>query len=303
MLTDGRLALAETDEPAPDEGEVLVHVRAVSVNRGELHRLQARRTGWRPGWDFAGELVECGPAVRGFATGDRVFGTVPGGAWAERVAAPVGYVARLPETVSWAQGAALPVAGVTAMRVLSMAARPLAGARVLVTGAAGGVGRLAVQLAAAASARVTAVVGSAERAHGLAALGAHEVTIGLDQIHGGFDLVLESVGGDSLARALSLVEPAGVVVTFGNSSRAETRFRAEDFYYAEAALRGYYFWRDLERRAPAEDLARLVAKVADGSLRLDIGECSSWEHLPEILERLRERRITGKAVLLLGADG
>jgi NADPH:quinone reductase-like Zn-dependent oxidoreductase len=106
MLTNGRLALAATDEPAMGAGDVLVRVRAVSVNRGELHRLEARQAGWRPGWDFAGEVLECGSATGGHTVGDRVFGTVPGGAWAERVAAPAGYLAQLPDTLTFAQGAA-----------------------------------------------------------------------------------------------------------------------------------------------------------------------------------------------------
>jgi NADPH2:quinone reductase len=143
----GEMALQEVPDDKLGPGQVLVEVQAISLNRGEVHRLQTARAGWRPGWDFAGVVADAAPDVTQPTAGDRVFGTIPEGAWGEQVAAPADHLSVLPDALSWAQGAALPVAGLTALRVLELPGRPLRGARVLVLGAAGGVGHLAVQLA------------------------------------------------------------------------------------------------------------------------------------------------------------
>ena len=140
----GRIALHDVPEPVAAPGEVIVEVRAFSLNRGEMRMLGTAADGWRPGWDFAGILqsdFEQGPRA-----GARVVGIVAGGAWAERVAVPHAWIAELPDNVSIARAAALPTAGLTALRILRLGPAIL-GRRVLVTGASGGVGRFAIQLA------------------------------------------------------------------------------------------------------------------------------------------------------------
>ncbi|MEC3980523.1 quinone oxidoreductase family protein [Amycolatopsis sp. H20-H5] len=182
--------LRQVSPPVPEPGELLVAVRAVSVNRGELHRLaDPANAGWRPGWDFAGEVLAAAntsPGAGWLTPGTRVFGMCANGSWAERIAVPSSQLARVPNGLSWARAAALPVAGLTALRTLRLASPPgvtgwvtapaglggLIGCRVLVVGAAGGVGRFAVRLAALAGAEVTAV---ARRAGGLRELGADHV--------------------------------------------------------------------------------------------------------------------------------
>ncbi|HEU5025460.1 MAG TPA: zinc-binding dehydrogenase [Spirillospora sp.] len=294
-------------EPSAGAGEVLVDVRAVSVNRGELHRLTGAAAGWRPGWDFAGVVAEqgtstCGePAAGRPAPGTRVFGIADGGSWAERVAVPVARLAAVPDGLSAERAAALPTAGLTALRTLRMHG-DLAGAGVLVTGAAGGVGRFAVQLARRFKAEVTAVVGRPDRREGLAALGAAEVVVGVDGLEAGFDLVLETVGGESLREALRLVAPHGTVVSFGNSSRASTTFSVSDFYPKEASLRGFYVLNDLDGPRTADDLAYLAGLAATGELVVDIAATSDWRDARAILHRLRDRRLAGKAVLLVTKD-
>lgn len=281
--------------PVSGAGEVVVDVSAISVNRGELHRLREAVPGWRPGWDFAGTVVTGDSAFR---PGRRVVGIAgSGGAWAERVSVPADHLAPLPADLDGETAAALPVAGLTALRVLRLAGE-LAGRRVLVTGAAGGVGRFAVQLAAAGGASVTAAVRGASRASGLSALGAVHVLVHPTAAPGDFDLVLESAGGDSLACALDRVAPHGLVVTFGSSSRAPTTVDVARFYPKQAVLRGYYLLEDLRVRPPAGDLAELVALAARGHLRVDLGAVGGVDELPEVLHALAERRLAaGKAVL------
>jgi NADPH2:quinone reductase len=284
---DGLVEQARVPAPSPGPGEVLVDVRAVSVNRGELHRLATAAPGWRPGWDFAGVV----------ASGTRVFGMVAGGSWAERVAVPQDQLAAIPDEVTWAQAAALPTAALTALRMLRLAG-DLADAGVLVTGAAGGVGRFAVQLARRYGATVTAVVGRPERREGLAALGAHEVVVGTERLRPGFDLVLESAGGDSLREALRLVAPRGTVVSFGNSSRTTSTLDVGDFYPREAVLRGFYILNELV--AAHDDLAFLAELVAKGELAVDVAATAGWRDAHTVLGDLRERRLAGKAVLHVG---
>ncbi|TDC57142.1 hypothetical protein E1281_05750 [Actinomadura sp. KC345] len=305
---DARLVdVVRVPEPAAAPGEVLVEVRAVSVNRGELHRLATATAGWRPGWDLAGVVAGAVPPVpaRGadrIVPGTRVLGMVAGGSWAERVAVPVGQLAVVPDDLPLERAAALPTAGLTALRALRVPG-DLAGRTVLVTGAAGGVGRFAVQLARRSGATVTAVAGRPERRQGLAGLGATEVVVGVEALEAVFDLVLESVGGESLREALRLVAPRGTVVSFGDSSRATTRLRVSDFYPKEATMRGFYVLNDLASARTADDLACLVRLAATGELKIDTPVTAGWEDVRATLRALRERRLAGKAVLLVSAAG
>lgn len=118
----GRIALRDVTEPLPASGEVLVEVRAFSVNRGELRMLGTAADGWRPGWDFAGVLRS--DVVGGPRDGARVVGIRQGEAWAQRVTVPQTWIAELPDGVSFAQAAALPTAGLTALRILRRSRDP-----------------------------------------------------------------------------------------------------------------------------------------------------------------------------------
>ncbi|MBN6038821.1 zinc-binding dehydrogenase [Amycolatopsis sp. 195334CR] len=291
--------------PAPEAvtGEVRVGVRAVSVNRGELHRLTDQAVnGWRPGWDLAGEVLGHHPSATAFPVGTRVFGMCHGGSWAQEVVVAECHLAPVPPALSYQQAAALPAAALTAVRTLRLAGS-LAGRAVLVIGASGGVGRFAVQLARRAGARVTAVAGGRDRAAGLQRLGADHVVTGLHELAPGFDLVLESAGGDSLAAALSLVGRSGLVVSYGNSSRASTRFSVSDFYPKQAQLCGFYLLDDIVAEPPGADLRELARLCANGELSVEVGMEADWAEVGSVLSALRDRRVPGKAVLRLGPAG
>src|SRR6516164_10568067 len=150
----GRLAIREVSLRDPDRDEVVVKVAAVSLNRGETRRaLQVAEADWRPGWDFAGVVETTADDGSGPKPGTRVVGILPSGAWAERVNCRSHAVAALPQSVSDAQAATLPVAGLTALHALRQGGL-LLGRKVLVDGATGGVGHLGVQLAATSGAEV-----------------------------------------------------------------------------------------------------------------------------------------------------
>ena len=168
--------LREVPEPQPAPNEALVEVRAFSLNRGELRLLQIRPEGWRPGQDISGVVLQAAADGNGPRAGERVVALTDNAGWAERAAVPAHRMAVLPDNVLIEEAAALPVAGLTALRTLRHGA-PLLGKRVLVTGAAGGVGHLTTQIASRSGARVTAVVGGPER--GRHVRGAGEIVEGI----------------------------------------------------------------------------------------------------------------------------
>lgn len=286
-------------DPVPAFHEVLIEVRAFSLNRGELASFARNKPGWIPGQDVAGVILKAAANGHGPGAGTRVVALVDEFGWAERVAVLGHRVAALPDSVTFSQAAALPVAGLTALRTLRHGGA-LLGRRVLVTGAAGGVGTLAVQLAARSGALVTAVVGNADRAAGLRDLGAKEVVEGIEHAKGRFALILESGGGESLARAIQLVEPRGTIVVYGNSAAQPTTLAFGDFRGApNARIQTFsYFTSEPEDRF-GPDLSLLVELVADGRLKPQIGIERDWRELLEVGELLRNRQVAGKAILLV----
>ena len=176
-----------------------------------------------------------------------------------------------------------------------------------ITGAAGGVGRFAVQLAAQSGARVTAVVGRPERGAGLAELGASEVVVGTLPPDGEeFVLVLESVGGASLAAALARVAAEGTVVSFGNSSDEPTTFDPTAFYRKPGArLYAFVVGHELQRsQGTTTDLGYLANLVAIGHLDVGIDRVVDWDDIAAVRAACADllgRNVNGKAVLRLGA--
>jgi NADPH:quinone reductase-like Zn-dependent oxidoreductase len=289
------LELRDVDEPRPAPDEVLVEVKRVSINRGELRLLGVRPSGWRPGQDVAGSVVQAASA--GPPVGTRVVAMVDQAGWAERVAAPTSRIGVLPDHVSFAQAATLPVAGLTALRALRLGGT-LLGRRVLVTGATGGVGHLAVQLAARGGARVSGTTRHPDRGSSLLSAGDVHLSSDLTTLQGPFDLILESVGGDSLSTSLKLVGRDGTVVLFGNSSGQDSSVSFASFAgHAHAKLYAFFVYESGEPPTFGADLALLAGEVGAGRLTPQVGLEASWRDPMRALESLRERRIEGKAVL------
>jgi NADPH:quinone reductase-like Zn-dependent oxidoreductase len=190
----------------------------------------------------------------------------------------------------------------TALRALRTGG-PLLGRRVLVTGATGGVGSFAVQLAVAAGARVTALVSSDKRVEAARALGAHDVLTSLDGA-APFHLVLDGVGGPVLADAIHHLAPAGTVTAYGVAGgQPQTPLAFFDFAHGEGRLGrliGFFVYATGEETF-GEDLAVLAGLLADGRLRVEKGVLRDWGQTREALQALRAHEVTGKVVLTLGA--
>jgi len=293
--------LRQVAEPAPGPHDALVGVHAFSLNRGELRSFRNNDEGWIPGQDVSGVVLRAAADGSGPPAGTRVVALTDEFGWAERVAVPGHRMAALPDSVSFAAAAALPVAGLTALRTLRHGA-PLLGKRVLITGAAGGVGHLAVQLATRSGARVTAVVGRPERGAGLEELGAIEVVVGIEQAQGRFGLILEAAGGASLTAALRLVAANGAVVIYGNSSGEPASISFADFRGAQnARLQSFFYFTSGPEEQFAPDLALLVSLIAEKALTPQTGPERSWREIARVAEDLRERRVGGKAVFRVDA--
>lgn len=295
---DGRESteIQEVGEPVPAANEALVETHAFSINRGELSLLASRPEGWRPGQDVAGVVTRAAEDGSGPPVGARIAAVVDEAGWAERVAAPTARIGTLPENVSFGAGATLGVAGLTALRGLR-AGGPLLGARVLVTGAPGGVGRFAVQLAHAGGAEVTAVVGRPERGESLEELGAASVVVDGEDLDGPFSLVMEGVGGPSLERSVGALTPDGVVILYGASTEEPARISLFGFAGGlGGSIRSFGVY-STEIDTFGQDLSYLAGLVGEGRLVAPVGLEKGWRELGPALEALRERRVKGKVVL------
>jgi NADPH:quinone reductase-like Zn-dependent oxidoreductase len=289
------LRLDQVDIPVPGPGQVLIEAHHVSLNRGDINDARSGRvpTGAVLGSDVAGVIVRSAKDRSGPPVGTAVV-ALAAGAFAQKVVADVDALAVVPDGVDLATVATLPVAGVAAVQALraGLLETPLKGARVLVTGASGGVGRFATQLAAYGGAHVVAVVGDSSRAEELAALGADEVVTDLGSIDEPVDLVLDSVGGAQLVAAWALLAPGGNIQCIGASSGEPATFPAYATVGPAKSLTSFLITAPI-----ATDLAALVRLVAAGSLQAPIAWRGPLARVAEAAQAMLDRRMSGKAVL------
>lgn len=299
-----RLVIGEVDEPQPAPSEAAVKVEAFSLNRGELRRAYTAEPlpqGWRPGWDIAGVVERPAADGTGPGAGARVVGFMRFGGWAERVAVPTRGLAQLPDNVTFVQAATLPVAGLTALYALAKGGL-LVARNVLITGATGGVGEFALQLARLSGAHVVAGVRRQDQEAAARGNGADLVIVGSDlaaaREHGPYDLILDSVGGAGLAAALTMLAEGGTCVLFGTTGGQTATFDPSAFYpIGRASLYGFILFDELGNEPASVGLARLARLVADGKLNPRISVEAPWGQIDEVARNLMDRRFPGKAVL------
>lgn len=303
VSVDGRFDLVTVPKPEPKEGLATVRVIATSLNRGEVNRARQFGVGFRPGWDIAGVVEEA--AASGPAMGERVAGYVFSGGWAEFVTVPPSSLAVIPDEIDFETAACLPIAGLTALGAIERAGS-LLGRRVLVTGASGGVGSFAVNLAGIAGADVTAVVRSTPQSYqaqlpGAARIISSESGLVTALRNSTFDLIVETLGGPSLSDSMTMLTPDGLCVSVGVTDSTETTFDAERFFMqGGASLTSYVLMRDRTGTTIAERLGRLLHLVAIDRLPVEIRVVENWELAEEVADRLMQRGFAGKAVLRIG---
>ena len=223
------LRTIEAPPPPILPGYVRIKVSAAGVNFADVHMrmglyVEAPRTPFVPGFEVAGVIAEVGPGVRTFRRGERVLGACRFGGYTSEIVLPAAQVRRTPRRLSDKEAASIPIAFTTAWIALFEMARVREGDRVLIPGAAGGVGTALVQLASRAGAHVVAVVGTQEKKEGVRALGASqaltyaELAARRSADAGNFTVVLDARGGPYLKDSLRRLAPAGRVVSYGISS-------------------------------------------------------------------------------------
>lgn len=296
-VAGGRVDVATIAAPRPRADEALVAVHAFSINRGETFLLERPPDGWRPGKDIAGVVVAPAADGSGPALGARVVGHPPSGGWSAHVAVPGDRLTELPDALSFTDAAALPLAGLTALR-LTRATGSLASRRVLMTGAAGGVGHFFVQLAAAHGALVTAVVADAERGARLLGLGAARVVTDLAQADEHYDVAIDSVGGDATAQVWSRLVDDGLLVWLGQASRVAPTLDFFDWRGGFPATLRKFSYED-SAFSVGRDLATLVRLAAAGRLTCEVTTVADWTETNTVIDALLARRIRGNAVLTI----
>lgn len=293
--------LAEVPDPSPHHDQALIEVGAISLNRGETRRLESLEPGTVTGWDLAGAVRRPAADGSGPPEGARVVGLSDGGAWAELAAVRTEWLAELPDEVTFEQAAALPVAALTALRALEIGGFVL-GKPVLVTGASGGVGRFAIQLAKLAGAHVTAV---SRRSEGLRELGADELIPEVDPDGPIYEVIIDAVGGPVLGAAIQRVAPRGTVVSFASTVPEPVSYPARELFARApgARLYGLFLFAELRHtRTGGADLRRLADLIAAGKLDPQIDLTLPWTDAGQAIEALLDRRVNGKAVLTIDGE-
>jgi putative PIG3 family NAD(P)H quinone oxidoreductase len=306
-LRDGELTVEEHDDPEPGAGEVLVRVRAAGLNGADM----MQRRGLYPappgapqdipGLELAGEVEALGRGASRFADGDRVMAVVAGGGQAERAIVHERALMGVPEALGWPQAGGFSEVFTTAQDALFTQAQLKPGERLLVHGAAGGVGTAAVQLGRATGADVTATVRNEGLRPGVEELGAHVVAPDGFEEQGQFDVVLELVGAPNLAANLGSLASCGRIVVIGVGGGA----KAELNLLALMGKRGRIMASTLRAR-PLEEKADAMRKVEKhvlplveaGTVKVPVAETFPLDEAEAAYERFASGGKLGKIVLM-----
>jgi NADPH:quinone reductase-like Zn-dependent oxidoreductase len=254
------------------------------------------------GWDLVGVVDKAARNGSGPAEGARVVGfsrRMQG--WAERVALPTADLAVIPDDVSDSDAATLPVAGLTALYTLERCER-LLGSRVLITGASGGVGYFACQLARMMGAEVVALLRRPDFADMVGGLGVAEVVVSADgsDVDGKFRAIIDGVGGPVLSALLSHLDADGRAILYGVSAGPEATFAVRELMFTgRGRIEGFFLFRESDVEPGSKGLARLLRLLSDKRLATHVSVTGSWQDIGATAQQLIGREFAGKAVLSL----
>jgi NADPH:quinone reductase len=308
VIRDGHLVYEEHEDPVPGDTELLVEVRAAGINGADIAQragLYPAPPGWPqdiPGMEMAGEVVGTGRAVTRFSEGDRVMAVVGGGAQATLAYVDESHAVAVPDGLPWAEAGGFPEVFSTAYDALFAQAGLAMGERVLVSGAAGGVGTAGVQLAAAAGAVVVATVRDPDRRDAVAALGAAVVIApGEEAAHGPYDVVLELVGASSLATTLPAVATGARIVVIGVGGGARMELNLFTLMGARASIGGSTL-RARSRREKANVAegvrAHVLPLLASGRVAVPVTATFPLAEAEAAYDRFSQGSKLGKVVLV-----
>lgn len=296
----------EIPQPEIGDREVLVQVKAIGIDPIDVKTrkgsgMASRYTGDQPivlGWNVSGVITEVGKEVKEFAVGDDVFGTVNfpgrGSSYAEYMAAPEDQLAKKPTSISSAEAAAATLSILTAWQALIETRGIHPGDKVLIHGAAGGVGNYAVQIAKHFGAYVVGTA-SGDDMDFVRKLGADEVidykTQHFEELTDGFDLILDSIGGENFVRSLKVLKPDGTIVLLPSDKKAEAEKEAEAHHVKN--------FRHILMHSDGKEMREIAAMFEEGSLHVNVGKTFSFEQIPEAHTALENGKVRGKIVVTL----
>ena len=305
-ISDGEVLVREHPDPEPGAGEVLVSVRAAALNgadmmqRRGLYPAPPGSPADIPGLELAGEVAAVGPGAERFAVGDRVMGIVGGGGQAELAVVHERQLMPIPPELDWPEAGGFPEVFTTAHDAVFAQAALAPGERLLVQGAAGGVGTAAIQLGRAAGAQVTATVRRVEARDAVAELGARVIEPEGFEGTGPYDVVLELVGAPNLGGDLQALATGGRIVVIGVGAGA----KAELNLLALMGKRGALMASTLRAR-PLEEKAltarrverHVLPLVQSGAVRVPVADTFSLDDVAAAYERFAAGGKVGKIVL------
>jgi NADPH:quinone reductase len=307
-ITDKQLTIEDHDDPVPGAGEVLIEVHAAGLNGADMHQLAGHYPAPPgspqdiPGLELAGEVVDRGPGAERFAVGDRVMSIVGGGGQAELATVNERILVPVPDNLSWAEAGGAPEVFTTAHDAVFTQAGLVVGERLLVHGAAGGVGCAAVQLGHAAGARVTATVRNPDLRAGVAALGAEVVAPDAFQDRGPFDVILELVGAVNLMDNLKSLATGGRIAVIGTGAGASGEINLGLVMMKRARIHGSTLRaRPLELKAlTARALERSVLPLlASGEVTVPVAKTYPLAEAATAYEHFKAGGKLGKIVLTM----
>ncbi|MFS0896193.1 zinc-binding dehydrogenase [Mycolicibacterium litorale] len=307
------LTLDRVPTPVPAAGQVLVRVAAFGLNNAEVLQrrgVTAAPDGGIPGLECAGVVAAVGPGVTGYGPGDRVAALARCGTYAEYVAVPAGACMRVPDVLDLAVAAAAPEAAATAWWNLVCRGRIRSGERVLIHGAAGGVGSLTVQLARRLGAYVVGTARGERKTAMCAELGCHEV---IDYGHGdvfaivgeGFDVILDNQGGPAVAANVSALAPFGRLVIVGVQAGAIGALDVAELMGRAAEVSSSSLGRldDAVRETICRDVERQVLpRLSEGTLRVVVDSRFALDDIVAAHTRFSAPDRVGKVVVTVADD-
>lgn len=296
---DQPFVLRDTAVPAPLANQALVKVEAFSLNQGETRTALDAAHAYIPGWDFAGVIEQAAADGSTLPAGTRVFGFIPQGAWAGFITVPGWLMAEIPDGITHVQAATLPIAGTTALACLQPVGN-LLHRKVLISGAAGGVGRFLCQLVAHSGAQVFAISRRPELQKQLESDGVHVAGIFTSSEQakdtGTYEVIFDSVGGDSLAIALLALSSNGICVNYGNSSRQPTTFNVRGSNWPFTHKQCIWLGREVPANCTPV-LTQLAGLVKNNQLHTPVHAELPWTDIAKAAELLVQQKVNGKIVL------